>query len=176
MNKETRSARTVAPVLLLFLFASCGYSLVGKGSFLPPHVKRIGVPPFTDQTGRPDLSETITRAVTEKLIQQGGITAQPSRSGVDAVLEGQVIRISQLPIRFDQEGYATAYQITLTVGVTLKDLVDNKDIYKNPQFTFRSQYEVSDKFKDFFDQSGEGIEEIASDFADQLIAAILEGF
>jgi hypothetical protein len=28
----------------------CGYSLAGRGSFLPAYIKRIGVPQFTNNT------------------------------------------------------------------------------------------------------------------------------
>jgi outer membrane lipopolysaccharide assembly protein LptE/RlpB len=176
MKPEARTARALGWVLTLFVLASCGYSLVGKGSFLPPHIKTMGVPPFKNRTGRPELSETVTQAVTEKLIRQGGVRAQPSTTGVDAILEGDIIRIHQTPVNFDEEGFATAYEITLTVGVTLKDVAEDKNIYKNPQFVFRSVYEVSGEFEDFFDASEEGIEEISEDFAEQLIATILEGF
>ncbi|MFC2171070.1 LPS assembly lipoprotein LptE [Acidobacteriota bacterium] len=169
-------ARYLTCLIMLALMASCGYSLVGKGAFLPEHIKRVGVPPFRDKTGRPDLSETLTTAVSDKLIRQSGIEVTPNKTGVDAVLEGEILRVDRTPIDFDSEGYASAYQITLTMEVTLRDLIEKEDIYNNSSFVFRSEYEVSEDFEDFFDTSLEGIEEIAVDFADQLVATILEGF
>ena len=37
----------------LLLQAGCGYSLAGRGSFLPAYIKTIGVPQFTNQTSIP---------------------------------------------------------------------------------------------------------------------------
>ena len=33
----------------------CGYSLAGRGSFLPAYIKTIGVPQFTNRTAVFDL-------------------------------------------------------------------------------------------------------------------------
>jgi hypothetical protein len=46
---------------------ACGYSLAGRGSYLPAHIKRVGVPVFKDDTGRAGLDQKITLRVIEEL-------------------------------------------------------------------------------------------------------------
>ena len=40
--------------------SGCGYSLAGRGSFLPAYIKRIGVPQFTNNTSVFDLDRQVT--------------------------------------------------------------------------------------------------------------------
>ena len=48
----SRAARLSLIVLLAIapLGWGCGYSLAGRGSFLPAYIRNIGVPPFTNNT------------------------------------------------------------------------------------------------------------------------------
>ena len=52
--KNWRSAPSVAVALaaLAVSVSGCGYSLAGRGSFLPPELKSIGIPPFVNRTAK----------------------------------------------------------------------------------------------------------------------------
>lgn len=45
------------------LVSGCGYSLAGRGSFLPSHIKSIGIPTFTNRTTVFNLETLLTEKV-----------------------------------------------------------------------------------------------------------------
>jgi len=56
VRPDRRSLVAQAFVLLLLVVQSaCGYSLAGRGSFLPLYIKTIGVPQFNNLTSIPDV-------------------------------------------------------------------------------------------------------------------------
>src|SRR6266699_3727882 len=57
--------------LTLFLSTSCGYSLAGRGSFLPDYIKIIGIPQFVNQTVVFDLDRVVTAQVLREFATHG---------------------------------------------------------------------------------------------------------
>ena len=53
-----RRARALA-CLLLLAADGCGYALVGRGTVVDPSIKRIGVPLFKDNTGKPAIDQQL---------------------------------------------------------------------------------------------------------------------
>lgn len=47
-------------IVLAAASSSCGYSLAGRGSFLPAYIRTIGVPLFVNQTSVYDIERRIT--------------------------------------------------------------------------------------------------------------------
>ena len=50
-------------VLCVFAAPGCGYSLAGRGSFLPVYIKTIGVPTFANRTVVFNLETMLTQKV-----------------------------------------------------------------------------------------------------------------
>ena len=74
----TRRARlAVAIAMLAIAQAGCGYSLAGRGSFLPAYIKRIGVPQFTNNTAVFELDRQVTERVRSEFIGRGKWTVVP---------------------------------------------------------------------------------------------------
>lgn len=49
----------------------CGYSLSGRGSFLPASIKTIGVPLFTNTTSLFEIEQRVTDKVRAELTGRG---------------------------------------------------------------------------------------------------------
>jgi len=94
--------RRAAALGLLFLMGlnGCGYALVGKGITTDPSIKRIGVPLFKDRTGKPGLDQKITLRVIEELLKRGRFTVVQDTTGVDAIVEGEILTYTTIPIGF----------------------------------------------------------------------------
>src|SRR5579872_3888092 len=73
--------------------ASCGYSLAGRGSFLPVYLKIIGVPTFTNRTPVFNLETMLTQKVRAEFIGRGKYQILPDNTGVDALLTGEVTSV-----------------------------------------------------------------------------------
>ena len=59
------------------LTTSCGYSLAGRGSFLPASIKTIGIPTFTNRTTVFNLETNLTEKVRAEFIGRGKFEIVP---------------------------------------------------------------------------------------------------
>ena len=84
----SRLGRRAAALALVSLLGACGYTLVGKGVGVDPTIKRIGVPTFKDDTGRPGLDQKITQKVIEELLKRGRYDVVSDTTGVDGASGG----------------------------------------------------------------------------------------
>jgi hypothetical protein len=166
---------------LLLSLPGCGYSLSGRGSYLPPHIKKIGVPLFANHTSVFEVEQRITERVRSELIGRGRYTIQPDRTGVDAVLIGEIVAILVAPAAFNQQQQATRYTVTLVAKVEFRDVANDKVLWSNPSMQVSEQYDVATTVaavdpNAFLGQNVNAIERLSSEFARSLVSAILESF
>ncbi len=160
--------------------ASCGYALVGRGTVVDPGIKKIGVPVFRDTTGKAGLDQKITQKVIEELLKRGRFDVVQDRVGVDAVLEGELVRFDATPVGFTDAGgartQASRYSITLTARVRYAKPGQDEPIWANESFTFRDEYDVGGDPSGFFDRQDQAVDRLATSFARSLVSAMLEAF
>ena len=121
--------------------AGCGYSLAGRGSFLPDYIRNIGVPPFTNSTPVFDVDRRVTDKVRSELSGRGKYKVFPAEAGNDAVLTGEITSIHFVPILFNQQQQASRYALIMSARVEFKDLKTGKVLWSNPAVQFREEYE-----------------------------------
>jgi hypothetical protein len=167
-------------VLLAVLSTGCGYALEGRGITTDPSIKTIGVPLFKDQTGKYDLDALVTEAVVSELLKRGRFTVVKQATGVDAVVDGEILSFDVVPINFTESGQftqATRYAITLSASVTYRKVGQKDPIWSNEQYSLRDEYDLEDSGSDnFFDREDQSMERLAESFARGLVAAMLEAF
>jgi outer membrane lipopolysaccharide assembly protein LptE/RlpB len=175
MNRNSRM-KYLSLILLVLVFSGCGYHLAGTGSSLPEHIKVVGVPIFQNNTQGYQVEQKITAAISTLLIQRGKYKVIPEEQGADAVLEGTITSVSLVPTTFSSNGQANQYNVIITAKVTFTDELDKKILYTNPGYTFRGQYAIDQSQLAFFDRQSSAVDDIAKDFAESVVSAILEGF
>jgi hypothetical protein len=162
------------------LLSGCGYALEGRGITTDPSIKTIGVPLFKDQTGKYDLDALVTEAVVSELLKRGRFTVVKQRSGVDAVVDGEILSFDVVPINFTESGQlteASRYAITLSANVTYRKVGQKDPIWSNERYSLRDEYDLDDSGSDnFFDREEQSMERLAENFARGLVAAMLEAF
>jgi hypothetical protein len=167
-------------VVALAASAACGYSLAGRGAFLPPHIKVIGVPTFTNLTPVVyDVERRITERVRSELIGRGKYRVEPAATGVDAVIAGEITSINFVASAHNDQRQATRYQLVLTAKIEFRDVTSNKIIWSNPSMQFREDYEIPGTISEpnaFFGQDANALDRLATEFARALVSAILEAF
>jgi Lipopolysaccharide-assembly len=171
----------VAVVLAVAVQCGCGYSLSGRGSFLPAYIKRIGIPQFTNNTTIFDLDRRVTDKVRTEFIGRGKWTIVPDSTGVDGVLIGTVSAVTLSPVGFNNQQQATRYALAMTGTVEFKDLTTNKVLWSNPAMSYREEFDVpaSSNTLDpttFFGQDANALDRLSNEFARALVSAILEAF
>jgi hypothetical protein len=159
----------------------CGYSLAGRGSFLPAYIRNIGVPPFTNNTTVFDVDRRVTEQVRRELTGRGKYKVFPVEAGNDAVLTGEISAISIIPVTFNQQQQASRYALILSARVEFKDLKTGKVLWSNPAMQFREEFEPSTganiaDASAFFGQDTNAMDRIASEFARSVVSALLEAF
>lgn len=166
-------------VLALAASVACGYTLAGRGSFLPPHIKIIGVPTFANHTTVYDVERRVTDRVRSDLIGRGRYKVETTATGVDAVIAGEITSIDFLPSAWNAQRLATRSTLVLTAKVEFRDVANNKVLWSNPSLQFREEFDITGTVTDpnaFFGQDRDALDRIAAEFARTLVSAILEAF
>ena len=177
-------AGALGAALTLVALNGCGYALVGRGVVVDPTIKKIGVPTFANATGKPALDQKITQRVIEELLRRGRFDVVQERSGVDALVEGELLRYDAQPVGFSAEAgggggtttQASRYAITVTAKIRYGKVGAPEPIWSNDAFQFRDEYEVGSDPASFFDREEQAIDRLATSFARSLVAAMLEAF
>lgn len=160
--------------------SGCGYSLAGKGSFLPAYIKRIGVPMFTNNTSVFDLDRQVTERVRTEFIGRGKYTIVPEATGVDGLLTGVISSVTLTPVAFNAAQQATRYALTLSASVEFKDMRANKVLWANPSMQYREEFALDPTsavdLNTFLGQDVDARQRMANEFARSLVSSILEAF
>jgi hypothetical protein len=183
----TRFASKAGLAAILFLtlgLSGCGYSLAGRGSFLPAYIKTIGLPLFGNLTPIPDVERRITDKVRTELIGRGRYTIKSETTGVDATLTGQILAIGVAPAAFNQQQQAIRHSVTIVASIEFKDLKTGKVLWSNPSMAYTEQYDTTSLVggaaaataTEFLGNNVNAVERLASEFARAVVSAILEAF
>jgi outer membrane lipopolysaccharide assembly protein LptE/RlpB len=167
--------RYLALVVACVLAAQCGYHLRGTGTFLPPSIKRLGVPMFKNLSTRYNLEVTLTQGVIDEMVARGKVEVTTGSENVDAVLTGEIISFSVNPIGFTSQNIADRYNVTVVAKIILRDLKDEKVIFSNPSYVYQEEYEVP-QGTSYETWETEALGKISEKFARSLISTLLEGF
>lgn len=157
------------------LAVQCGYHLRGTGKFLPPNIKRLGVPMFKNLTTRYNLDVTLTQGVIDELVARGKVEVTNGTENADAVLLGEITSFNVNPIGFSSQNIADRYNVTVVAKIVLRDLKDERVIFSNPSYVYQEEYEVP-QGTSYETWETEALGKIAEKFARSLISTLLEGF
>jgi len=127
---------------LLVLLASlhgCAYSI--RNSNLPTYLKTLAIPVFGNSTVEFGLSDDITQSLISGFQADHSLRIAQERDA-NAVLRGTVTAYRNQVFGYTSQERATEYEIVLTVAVTFRDLVKNKDLWKDDALTVRTTYNV----------------------------------
>ena len=178
----TRKCALSGIVLACMAAAGCGYTLAGRGSFLPGYIRTIGIPMFENNTSAFEVEQLVTQEVRQEFIGRGRYRVVPETDGADAVLDGSIYSVQIAPASFNADQQASRYVFTVTASIAFTDLTTDEVLWRNPALVFSDEYDVASGGGDvqsvssFFGQRSNAVERIAEDFAETVVSAILEAF
>jgi hypothetical protein len=172
---------------LLCLFASlalgstgCGYSLAGRGSYLPTTIRIVAIPTFENGTAQQRIEQTLTEQVRNKFIGRGKYDVQNDEAGADAVLRGRIVGFTLQPAGLNQQQLTSRYLVTITLKVSFIDLKNpDMPLWSTDALTFRDEYDLGSSNVNggtLVDQSPNVVARIAEDAARTIVTAIFEAF
>lgn len=164
-------------LIAVLTMSACGYHTAGKVNTLPTQIHVLAVPTFVNQTHTYRVEQVLTAAVVKelttrteyKIINEGDPDA-------DATLRATVVQASSAPLTYDSTtGRATSGLVTVAINVSL---VNRKGtvLFSNPNYTFRSEYEISRELSSFFDEESPALDRMSNELARSLVSNILEGY
>ena len=165
--------------------SGCGYALSGRGSSLPDYIRNIGIPLFENRTPFVTIEQLFTEKVRVEFQSRGRYAVQPTDTGADAVVRGEITGIAATPAAFGNQQLATRYRFTVTVSVKVDDLTTQKTLWENPSLAFSDEYELQNQLSggdaaaqgaSFLAQERALMERLSTDFARSVVSSILEAF
>ena len=172
----------VVVLVLALPVAGCGYSLAGRGSFLPDYIRTIGIPLFENQSSLPDVDRILTERVRNEFINRGRYKIVTESTGVDAVLVGAVTNVSFTPAAFTEQQQASRYALVLSARIEFTDVREKKVLWQNPSVQFREEFDIASlsvapgDVNAFFGQNQDALQRVSGEFARTIVSAILEAF
>jgi hypothetical protein len=157
-------------------FTEC-YRPVGRGDWLPRHIRTVGIPPFQNETQRFKVEQRFTASMIDEVLRRGRtLDVLPSAENADAVINGTIRSFALRPVLLDDFGRARLFEVTITVSLTVRDQTRNRILFDNQNYIFRGEYEISSDPRDFFNEEGPAVERLARDFSRSVVTTLLEGF
>ncbi len=182
MRTSRRAFCAVALPALAAATGGCGYALAGRGSFLPPDIRTVGIPKLENRSTFFQVEDTITEKVRTEFIGRGKYAVTTEAVGADAVLTGEIVSITVQPVGFTEQQLGSRYLFTLLMKVQFTDARTSEILWSNEALVFREEYELATKGSTalngdaFLDQERSSVDRIATDVARSVVTSILEAF
>ncbi|MGB6597849.1 MAG: LPS assembly lipoprotein LptE [Candidatus Acidiferrum sp.] len=164
-------------IAALVSLSGCGYHVAGHSSTLPKSIQVIAVPALENKTTSYRIEQKLTAATVHEFLAKTSYKVVSNPEDGDAVLRGKVLSLEAVPLLFDTTtGRATTMLVTVKCEVTFTESATQKILYHTDNFVFRNQYEISTDLKSFFEEQDPALDRLAQDFAQRLVAAIIENY
>ena len=174
--------KTFIALAMALVSSGCGYSLAGRGSFLPDYIRVVGIPPLVNNSTFFQVEQILTEKIRTEFIGRGRYAVVPNAEGADAVVTGAVTSINVQPVGFTEQQLASRYVFTLTMRVEFTDVRTTKVLWANQSLAFREEYELTTRSNTalegatFLSQERNSFDRIADDVARTVVTAIVEAF
>lgn len=177
------STRMVGGCVLALALGGCGYHVADRNHALPKSVNVIAVTAMENKTGSYRIEQKLTSATVHEFLTRTRYHIVSDANGGDAILRGKVLSLEVVPLTFEStsaSGVATARAtsmlVTMHCEVILTERDNDKILYRNEDFLFRNEYELSTDVRNFFQEGDPAVDRMARDFADRLVSAVTENF
>jgi hypothetical protein len=170
--------RRLLSTLVLLTPLGCGYHVVGPATHLPANVRTLAVPTFTTRAQAFHTEFAFTQAIIHELNTRTRyrILNTDADADADATLSGIILSQSSSPLTYDAtSGQTSSYLITITARVTLTAR-DGRLLYRNESLPFHEQYQSTQDTTGFLLEDSPAVQRVARDFAQAVVAALLESY
>lgn len=176
-RRLTHSRAGLALVLggLALFAAISGCAYTAGSSLLPSHLRTVAIPTFENGTTEYLLEKEITQAVIDKFIADNHLRVVDQRTA-NSVLRGRIVSYRNAVFGFTGSNQAQEYRVTITVDVTFKDLVKNRELWKDPEITKYANYYVQAVPGDSAHTELQGRQQAVAKIADEILSRTVEGW
>ncbi len=127
-----------------FVFA-CGYTPVGRPTFLQPEWKTIYIPPWKNFTGESALGELLAKELRLRIAQEGYLTPVFSEEEADLILWGEILKVYFEPLAYDVFLVTKTRSVQFEGKYFLLEKKTGKKLYENPKISKSDTYRVREE-------------------------------
>jgi len=158
-------------VCTALVLGACAYSVFSN---VYPHLKRIRIAAFDNQSSEFDIGEKTMNALSTSFRDDGRL--QPVTQSPDCLLEGSLLSYEEKIYSFDAANNVQDYQIRITFSILFTDLVRNETIFENKALTLTSFYAVSAESTSKNKTKEEAVDEILDNLFKNIMQNSLENW
>jgi outer membrane lipopolysaccharide assembly protein LptE/RlpB len=159
---------------VLSLAAGCGYT-IGIAGTLPPHIKTVAVPIFTNSTQEPAVENVITAAVVNAFSTSGRLRVV-SVNSADAILQGQITGYTLDSIAFNSQINVTEYRLRVRLNITFRDVRQNTVLWKEDGLEEQANFRVEGRVSDSIAREGAAARQAAVLIGRRIVSAAVDRF
>lgn len=168
MNRSPR----LAVLALALTVAGCGYSLRGT---LPPDIRTVAVPIFTNRTPQPAIEALVTRAILDAFATQGRLAvARPEVA--DAILEGEIVTYDVISIAFDRRANVQQYRLVLTLNLRMRDRRRDTVLFQRTGLREQADFRVFGTVAETIAREETAVREAALEIARSVVSQAVHRF
>ncbi len=161
-------------ILFALLLGGCGYHLVGAGSSMPPHLKTLSIPVFTNSSTEPEIHRELTSAIINSYITDGRLKVV-RKSQADMVMRGNLFYYELKAVSFSSDDFASDYIVKLGVDIEVIDKVNNKP-YLKQKFQTKWDYKASSDIVKTESARLAALEEAYNELGNRLVSLLIDQF
>lgn len=161
--------RIIYLMMVLMALSGCSYSVYSN---VYPHLKKIRVMPFENQSAEFGISEKVYNQLSVAFRNDGRLKVVNQQP--DCLLEGGVISFEERVYSYDAANNVQDYQLRLTLAISFTDLIRNEVIYENKSLTLMEAYAVSTESTAKSKSKEEAIDELINSLFKTVVQNSLE--
>jgi hypothetical protein len=174
MNRNGSLLKICVLLIISLLLNGCGYHLVGTGSSLPPHLKTLSIPVFSNSSSEPEIHRELTSNIIDSFITDGRLKIV--RKGIsNMVMEGNLYYYDLKAVSFSSNDFASDYIVELGVDVEVIDKVNDKLYIKN-KFKTKWDYRATSDIVDTESARLAALEEAYKELGNRLVSLLIDQF
>ena len=149
---------------------------------MPTTIHTVGIPKLENRSTFFQVEDILTDKIRAEFIGRGKYTVTPEATGADALLTGEVLGISVVPVGITENQFASRYLFTVALKMAFTDTHTQDVIWENDSLVFRGEYDLQTRSnvaisgETFLDQERNSMDRIGTDVARTVVTAILEAF
>jgi hypothetical protein len=163
--------------LALLTLASCGYRVSSRTGSLPPSIRTVAVPAFSNATIRYKLTDILPQAFAREFISHTRYRVISDPAQADMVLSGAVLAYTYNPTIFDPQAQrANVADLHVTLQLKLIERSTGRILFERSAFEVKESFQISRTATEYFEESDPAMRRAGERVAQQVVTAILENF
>jgi outer membrane lipopolysaccharide assembly protein LptE/RlpB len=164
-------------LFLLLIISGCGYHFVGGEDNIDPRIQRVFVDSFVNRTSEAGIENLFRSAFIDQVLRGGRFQLAASRDEADAIIRGNIHRLSTSHLSYRRTDLAAEQRITVIMEITFEERVSKKVLWHNRSFSQEGDYTVASGNASATEAGRKSaLIKLSNDTAERVYSLILSGF